>query len=99
MPPRSDIPFCVVSGSHAGDAGSGAEVDAETSSRWSLVEPPLQPLVLALAEPRVQVSLLARAPPPAPNPSRPCPEGDPISFRLCREEGLVFRTRSTHQPQ
>ena len=47
MPPRSDIPFCVVSGSHAGDAGSGA--------RWIrnfeplvLVEPPLQPLVLAL---------------------------------------------------
>jgi len=56
-----------------------------------------EPLVLALVELLVQVSLLAREPPPAPNPSRPCPEGDPIFFRLRREEGLAFRTRSIHQ--
>jgi hypothetical protein len=57
-------------------------------------------LVLApveLVELLVQVSLLAREPPPAPNPSRPCLEGDPIFFRLRREEGLVFRTRSIHR--
>ena len=75
-------------------------------------EPLPRPLLLAATKLRVQtlaatklrvqtlVEPLPRLPlRVGPNPSRHCPEGDPISFRLCREEGLVFGTRSIHQTQ
>ena len=65
-----------------------------------LTEPLRRPPLRVAPQPRALVEPLPRLPlRVAPYPNRHRPEGDLISFRLCREEGLVFGTRSIHQTQ